>query len=107
MIKRNVIIVAILIAFVVTYLCKSKKLREFFSQFHGYHCPSCHDRSRSMCTYYCENCGFCLNQDGTGKCVPGDARGPYFHKCHRWEHTDPSTKFMWRNPENRNEDMTF
>ncbi len=75
----------------------TETLKETFSQFMGYECPSCWNKTRSMCSYYCENCGFCVQKDGTGRCVPGDASGPYYDKCHIWEHSDAFSKYIWKN----------
>ena len=71
---------------------------ERFSQFSGYHCNSCFDRPRELCDSTCENCGFCVNKDGTGRCVPGDSKGPYYDECDVWQHGDHSSKFNFTVP---------
>ena len=45
----------------------------------GRYCRNCGDYGRGGCSS-CINCGFAINESGTGQCVPGDARGPYFQQ---------------------------
>jgi len=51
-------------------------------------CRSCGYRSRATCGN-CQNCGYCINRQGYGECVPGDNDGPYFRQdCAYYEYNN-------------------
>lgn len=58
---------------------------DLLGQFSRY-CTQCGWKTRTTCSD-CNNCGFCIDRDGVGKCEPGDSRGPYFREdCVFWEY---------------------
>lgn len=58
---------------------------DIFGKFSRY-CTQCGWKSRTTCSD-CNNCGYCIDYDGNGKCEPGDSRGPYFREdCVVWEY---------------------
>jgi len=47
-------------------------------------CQNCGDFTFDQCMN-CVNCGFCIDQRGYGKCVPGNINGPMFESdCVQW-----------------------
>ena len=50
------------------------------------YCQDCGDYSRGGCAS-CSNCGFAINESGSGQCIPGDQKGPYFQQdAISWEY---------------------
>lgn len=70
--------------------CVSKK--EPFYTYFGYYknyCGSCGHRSRTSCSK-CTNCGWGMDSNGAGKCMPGDQAGPWFNdNVMYWNFSDP------------------
>lgn len=53
------------------------------------YCSQCGGLGRGLCSE-CTNCGYCLNADGTGECVSGNANGPFNgDNCFDYEYTSP------------------
>ena len=55
----------------------------FESFYNPNYCKDCNRsgwRGEQECMQ-CGNCGWCIDPNGNGSCVQGDARGPYFADC--------------------------
>lgn len=65
---------------------------EGFHNFFGYnkvYCGSCGFRSKEASSK-CINCGWCVNSDGVGESVPGNASGPLYRTdCAYWDYGNP------------------
>ena len=46
-------------------------------------CNECSCKSKLDCMA-CNNCGYCNDEYGNGRCVSGDKNGPYFDSCNSW-----------------------
>lgn len=81
----------IILLVIMFYMVNSRK-EGFYSYFGWYKrwCPECGKRSRRSCSK-CINCGYCINEQGKGECVPGSkSGGPMFRKdCIYWETESP------------------
>jgi|688.fasta_scaffold295451_3 hypothetical protein len=93
--KYIVILFLILIITLISLSMPTKCLtdkRENFYTYNSYfkqYCPTCGWRDRYSCGK-CTNCGYCINSQGVGECVPGDSSGPYFREdCMYWEYNSP------------------
>mgnify|MGYP007128599256 CR=1 FL=1 len=90
--KYTNVIVWIIIIIIVLYLISTQynKIDENFDII-GYprsFCRSCGYKSRATCGN-CQNCGYCVNRQGFGECVPGDNNGPYFRQdCVYYEYNN-------------------
>lgn len=48
------------------------------------YCSNCNNLWEGNCKD-CNNCGWCVDNDYFGKCMPGDSMGPYNNKwCKKW-----------------------
>lgn len=48
------------------------------------YCPKCLDLWEGKCNS-CNNCGWCIDRNYNGECMPGDKNGPYKNKfCRQW-----------------------
>lgn len=67
--------------------------KEMFDNHSGTRCQECQHRNLNNCIN-CADCGYCISKDGTGKCVKGDAYGPYDKEyCWRWVQNSPLTNY--------------
>ena len=95
----NWIIVISIILVVLLYVNYNKNTEPFYgyNSYYKNYCPSCGWRSRKSCSK-CLNCGFCITAQGTGECVPGDSKGPYFRSdCAAWEYDSAYTYYPYAN----------
>lgn len=94
------IIVISIILVVLLYFNYGKGMEPFYTSFNSFYknyCPSCGWRSRKSCSK-CLNCGFCITAQGTGECVPGDSKGPYFRSdCAAWEYSNAYSYYPYSN----------
>lgn len=82
------ILLIIILIFSVLYTNK-----ETFDNHSGTRCQQCSHRNLNDCTN-CADCGYCINKDGSGKCIKGDAYGPYDGDyCWRWIHNSPMSDY--------------
>lgn len=93
--KSNFIAISIFIILTIIVLMShshSYSQPEHFNTYLGYrkrYCQKCGWKNRWGCSK-CNNCGYCVNRNGVGECVPGDAQGPYFRSdCLYWDYGDP------------------
>lgn len=82
---KSLIIIVILILYMLVYSqpLYNEGFESFYSQ--GY-CKDCNRygwRGESDCMS-CGNCGWCIDPNGNGSCVAGDAGGPHFADCVRY-----------------------
>lgn len=100
--NQTLIIVWIVVLAVIALTAnRNQDKTEGFHTYYGYYkkyCPSCGWRSRYSCAK-CTNCGYCIDKNGYGQCVPGDSSGPYFHgdKCSYWEFGSPNYQYPFSN----------
>ena len=48
------------------------------------YCPQCYGLWEGKCNS-CNNCGWCIDENYNGQCMPGDKNGPYMNKfCRKW-----------------------
>ncbi len=81
--------------YIKPYLRNTKllQLAEPADQTGSVFCKDCTNLRKEHCGL-CRNCGWCINQKGEGKCVPGDKKGPHFHSdCDIWRHPYHFGKF--------------
>jgi hypothetical protein len=56
-------------------------------------CKKCDKLKKEKCGL-CQNCGWCIDEKGKGKCVPGDEKGPHFNNdCEIWRHPSRFNRF--------------
>lgn len=103
----EIFVIAIVVTFVVYILCNNcfgNNIVEGMNESHGSACWDCETRNFASCSD-CFNCGFCVNKDGTQKCMPGDQYGPFKGNCDMWYHNDPFSRMIYYNshplPKNR------
>lgn len=61
------------------------------------HCKDCSRggwRSERSCMD-CLNCGWCIDPNGDGYCVQGDANGPLFNDCAQYFYNKPVPESIW------------
>lgn len=61
------------------------------------HCRDCSRggwRSERSCMD-CLNCGWCIDPNGDGYCVQGDANGPLFNDCAQYFYNKPVPESIW------------
>ena len=49
-------------------------------------CNQCSYKSKIDCMV-CNNCGYCMDEYGNGRCVSGDQSGPFFESCNLWNNS--------------------
>lgn len=75
-----------------------------------FYCPDCF-RNAWVGHYecmQCSNCGWCVDNYGTGSCGVGDQNGPYFKDCRSWYYRNVcifgpdciTSSYSWLNPFN-------
>ena len=86
------VLVCAVIMLSVPTKCMDDKKKEGFYTYNGYfknYCGSCGFRSRYSCNK-CTNCGWAMNKNGVGQCLPGDNSGPFFaNDVTYWEYSNP------------------
>jgi hypothetical protein len=89
-----------LVVFIILYLLlNNKNSQENYSQVtpQGKLCTSCMGKNINSCLD-CFNCGYCVDDWGNGRCVPGDYKGPYNKEsCKYYIQGDPYATMMERN----------
>lgn len=98
--KAKLILLIVAFLFVLIFVNYNKgNLENFYTynSFYKAYCPSCGWRNQRTCSK-CLNCGFCRTAEGTGECVPGDSKGPYFRNdCVSWEYGDTYQYYPYAN----------
>lgn len=80
----SVVVFVLLLLYLMVY--SQPKYEEGFDDYDGYYPRYCRDcnsmgwRGEGSCMS-CQNCGWCVDGNGYGSCVQGDANGPYFADC--------------------------
>ena len=86
-------IILLIIIVIIFTLCQNQK--ESFIPYRR-SCRNCSYLGKRKCGT-CLNCGWCINSDGKGECVPGNAYGPYFRSdCIIWRHPHRFHRFRPR-----------
>jgi len=99
---NNFFIIAIIVIALIIYTFFNSSVEGFDGRY-GWNCFTCSGKTINQC-YDCANCGFCLDKNGNGKCIPGDIHGPHDKKihCSMWYHSDPYSRMLWYNKWKRN-----
>lgn len=86
----NLIYVTVFVIIVIILLNHKKNKVENYNDQAGKYCITCEGKSPNECLG-CFNCGFCVDENGNGKCIGGDAvSGPYNkERCAKWYSGDP------------------
>jgi hypothetical protein len=70
-------------------LVVKSNVQEAFNDQTGKFCYDCDNKTINQCMQ-CFNCGFCVDKNGNGKCIPGDHTGPWNKEdCYQWHYGDP------------------
>jgi hypothetical protein len=92
-----IFIVVVLFLFLGTRYSLNKEGFHFRRQY-GSWCNCSDDKTFNQCMD-CANCGICIKNNGSVKCVPGDVYGPYdkSYQCKMWHHNDEFSRRLWKN----------
>ena len=94
------IVLVLLIIALIIYLINSQKVKEgfHFRRQYGSWCTDCSNKTLNHCLD-CAECGFCIDNNGNGKCVKGDGYGPYNknNNCKLWYHNNEFSRKLWKN----------
>jgi len=79
-------IIAIIILFNLSDTTEDFKIQFPNGKDYEPYCRSCSHKNKPNCLN-CANCGYCINPDGTAKCMKGDSEGPYgSNTCAYWQY---------------------
>lgn len=79
-------LICFIIVIVIVYVLFFKEKEQFTNE-QGFVCSSCENKTLSECAR-CANCGYCMNEGLTAKCVSGTVDGPTSGKCSKWYAND-------------------
>jgi hypothetical protein len=83
MIYSLVIVTMFMLVFIMILYYDCSKDTDYFSD----RCNNCGNINESDCLK-CNNCGWCVDYNGNGKCIAGNADGPlYKQSCNKWTKT--------------------
>jgi len=95
-----VVIISTIIFIIIYWLVMNKNsTKEDYSLVtpSGKLCGDCAGRNLNSCLD-CFDCGYCIDDWGNGRCVPGDYKGPYNHEnCKYYLQGDPYRTMLERN----------
>ena len=82
----------IILIFVIIFLYNDSSQE----QFNINKCLNCGFADELECSN-CLNCGYCIAPDGSGECIPGNVKGPFFRRdCMIWKHPDQYKYYLPR-----------
>ena len=77
-------IIILLVAIIIIFIFTKKYKTEHYNDQTGKFCLQCKHKNINECLR-CFNCGWCVDENGNGACIPGDYKGPAnYEKCKRW-----------------------
>jgi hypothetical protein len=94
------LVILISLIFIFFLLCKLFNDPVINSEhfFQGTYCTDCNNKNYNQCMN-CFNCGYCIDKQGKGICLPADnVSGPYNKEfCYLWYYGDPFDWMKYKN----------